>query len=72
MAHHQIVIVGGGMFSPEDSGRDEADLIPYGVKWIKDRVETFAPTDNQISTLGGESIAHDYLVVAPGIQINWD
>ena len=27
-------LIGGGMFKPEESGRDEASLIPYGVKWI--------------------------------------
>jgi sulfide:quinone oxidoreductase len=65
-------LVGGGIFKPEDSGRKEADLIPYGVHWIKDYVDSFAPSDNRVSTRGGETITYDYLVVAPGIQVNWD
>ena len=65
-------LVGGGMFKPEESGRDEADLIPYGVKWIKDYVDSFAPSANSLATRGGETITYDYLIVAPGIQLNWD
>ncbi|PAY21271.1 pyridine nucleotide-disulfide oxidoreductase [Rhodopirellula sp. SM50] len=65
-------LVGGGMFEPEESGRDEASLIPYGVAWIKDYVETFSPNANRITTRNGDDITYDYLVVAPGIQVNWD
>ncbi len=65
-------LVGGGMFKPEDSGRDEKDLIPYGVTWIKSRVASFAPNENRITTIDGESLTYQYLIVAPGIQVNWD
>ncbi len=64
-------LVGGGIFKPEESGRDEADLIPYGVKWIKDYVDSFAPGANSVALRGGETITYDYLIVAPGIQLNW-
>jgi sulfide:quinone oxidoreductase len=60
------------MFKPEDSGRDEKDLIPYGVRWIKNRVASFAPNENRITTIDGESLTYQYLIVAPGIQVNWD
>ncbi|HCS54954.1 MAG TPA: pyridine nucleotide-disulfide oxidoreductase, partial [Planctomycetaceae bacterium] len=65
-------LVGGGMFKPEESGRDEEELIPYGVKWIQDRVDSFSPDANSLSTRGCETIGYDYLIVAPGIQVNWD
>ncbi len=64
--------VGGGIFRPEVSERDEASVIPRGVKWIKDAVATFKPSENQLTTRDGETVSYDYLVVAPGIQINWD
>jgi sulfide:quinone oxidoreductase len=64
-------LVGGGIFSPEESGRNEADLIPHGVRWIQDHVESFAPAENSVHTRGGETITYDFLVVAPGIQVNW-
>ncbi|TWU49069.1 NAD(P)/FAD-dependent oxidoreductase [Rubripirellula reticaptiva] len=65
-------LVGGGMFKPEESGRDEVDLIPYGVNWVKDFVASFQPNANSVTTRGGETITYDYLIVAPGIQLNWD
>jgi len=65
-------LVGGGVFEPEESARNEEDLIPYGVQWIKDKVESFAPAANSVTTQSGQTLTYDYLVVAPGIQINWD
>lgn len=64
-------LVGGGMFQPEDSARDEAAVIPHGVTWIKDAVVAFDPESNQLTTRNGVTISYDYLVVAPGMQINW-
>lgn len=65
-------LVGGGMFDKEESERAEADVMPYEATWIKDFVEAFAPTDNSLTTRGGQTITYDYLIVAPGIQVNWD
>ena len=65
-------LVGGGIFPPEASERAEENLIPYGVRWIKDAVAEFAPAENQLTTRGGDEYSYDYLIVAPGIQINWD
>ncbi|WP_339908980.1 FAD/NAD(P)-binding oxidoreductase [Symmachiella dynata] len=65
-------LVGGGMCKPEESERSEADLIPYGAEWIKDFVATFDPENNSLTTRSGQTIRYDHLVVAPGIQINWD
>lgn len=65
-------MVGGGIFKPEESGRDEAEVIPHGVHWIKDAVVSFRPSDNEVTTRSGTTIGYDYLVVAPGIQLNWN
>ncbi|MCC9609056.1 NAD(P)/FAD-dependent oxidoreductase [Blastopirellula sp. JC732] len=65
-------LVGGGMFTPEQSGKNEADVIPYGVEWIRDAVVAFNPHQNSLTTREGVEVAYDYLIVAPGIQLNWD
>ncbi|MEZ4705864.1 MAG: FAD/NAD(P)-binding oxidoreductase [Caldilineaceae bacterium] len=65
-------LVGGGVAPKEISERDEADYIPAGVDWIPDAVESFDPDNNQVTTRGGRTIGYDYLVVAAGIQIDWD
>lgn len=64
-------LVGGGIFPREESERSEADYIPRGAKWVKDFVESFDPDRNTVRTRGGESIGYDFLVVCPGLQLNW-
>lgn len=65
-------LVGGGAFDVNDTVRNEADFIPKKTTWIKDRCASFQPDQNQITTASGEVIGYDYLVVCPGIQLDWD
>lgn len=65
-------LVGGGVFPKEISERDEADFIPPGATWIQDAVASFDPDNNALTTRGGDTITYDFLVVAAGIQIDWD
>ncbi len=64
-------LVGGGVFDKTISERDEVDFIPDGVVWIKDRVAGFEPERKQVVTAGGERVGYDQLVVALGIQLDW-
>jgi sulfide:quinone oxidoreductase len=66
-----FTLVGGGAYDLRDTRRNEADLIPDDVTWIKDAVSTFAPDNNSITLADGTTITYDYLVVCPGLQINW-
>lgn len=65
-------LVGAGIFPREQSERREEDYIPDQATWIRDAVTTFDPTANSLSTKSGENYTYDYLVVAAGIQLNWD
>lgn len=65
-------MVGGGFYDINDTVRSEATFIPKGVKWIKDAAIDFQPEKNTISLKSGKTVAYDYLVVAPGIQLNWN
>lgn len=64
-------LVGAGVFPREISEREEADFIPAGATWIKDRVKAFDPENNAVTLAGGDNITYDYLVVTAGIQIDW-
>ncbi len=64
-------LVGGGIFPKKRSEHDEAGVIPKGVTWLRDAVTAFDPDGNRVLTRDGKSITYDWLVVAPGIQINW-
>ena len=62
-------LVGGGITTVAESLRQEKDLIPAGVTWVKEKVASFQPEKNQVTLASGKTLAYDYLIVAPGIQI---
>lgn len=64
-------LVGSGIFNIKDTERTEASVMPKGVTWVKWRVAGFDPEGNKLLLEGGETLGYDYLVVAPGIQLNW-
>jgi sulfide:quinone oxidoreductase len=66
-----FTVVGGGEYDFEKTKRGEASLIPKGVHWIRDAAEAFDPEQNQVTLRSGQAIGYDYLVVCPGIQLDW-
>lgn len=65
-------LVGAGVFDINKTIRKEASVMPKAVKWIKQKVISFQPDSHSITLDNNETISYDYLVVAPGIQLNWD
>ncbi|MCZ8513670.1 FAD/NAD(P)-binding oxidoreductase [Paenibacillus filicis] len=65
-------LVGGGAVAREVTEREEASVIPEGAVWIQEAVKEFKPEENQVVTSSEKWISYDYLVVAAGIQIDWD
>lgn len=64
-------LVGGGVYDIDATVRQEASVIPPGVKWIRDAVSSFAPNTNRLTTETGQTYGYDYLVICPGILLNW-
>lgn len=67
-----FTIVGGGAYTLKQTLRNEADLIHPSVTWIKDFAATFQPEANNVTLRSGETVSYDYLVVCPGLQLDWD
>ena len=65
-------LIGAGVFPKEESARPMADVMPKGATWIQDAAASFDPENNTVTTEGGDTYEYDVLVVAPGLQINWD
>jgi len=65
-------LVGSGAFDIKDTERNEADVMPKGVRWIKQKVVSLLPDSNTVQIDTGENLAYDFLIVAPGIQLNWN
>lgn len=64
-------LVGGGVAPMSDFVRDEKNVIPQGARWIQTSVTKLDPDRNIVVTENGDQIEYDYLVVCPGIQIDW-
>jgi sulfide:quinone oxidoreductase len=64
-------LVGGGEFDIQDTEREEASVIPSGATWVQQMVSGFKPDENKITLADGTDLSYDYLIAAPGIQLNW-
>uniref|UniRef100_S4RNY6 FAD/NAD(P)-binding domain-containing protein n=1 Tax=Petromyzon marinus TaxID=7757 RepID=S4RNY6_PETMA len=65
-------LVGAGAKRFGQSGRSTASVIPSGVRWLQERVGTFEPEQNRVRTVSGAQINYKYLIVAMGIQLNYE
>ncbi len=65
-------LVGAGVFNIKDTEKNEADVMPKNVKWMKQKVVLFLPEINKILLDNNESVSYQFLIVAPGIQLNWN
>ncbi len=63
---------GAGVLNKEKSQRLMKNVMPKNAVWIKDRVTEFEPERNVVVTASGDFYSYEYLIVAPGIQIDWD
>lgn len=63
-------LVGGGIKKKEESSRPMGSLIPDGADWYKDRVAKLDPDNNTLSTVQGDVLKYDFLIVAIGFELN--
>ncbi len=64
-------LVGGGLVDARKTVRRESAVLPRRSAWIRDRATGVDP-QNRLVHLHGGTIGYDRLVVAPGIQLDWD
>jgi sulfide:quinone oxidoreductase len=65
-------LVGGGVAGQEESVRPQSSVMPQGVAWIKDAATDVDPQGRSVSLASGGLVTYDFLVVCPGIQLDWD
>eukprot|EP00106_Octopus_bimaculoides_P005630 XP_014773072.1 PREDICTED: sulfide:quinone oxidoreductase, mitochondrial-like [Octopus bimaculoides] len=65
-------LVGGGLKKLEDSKRTMASVIPPNCEWINDSVVGFDPDNNFVTLKDGSKVYYEYLVLALGLQLNFD
>lgn len=67
-----FTLIASGVYQPEDVWKKQEDCMPKDIKWIKDSVSAVDPVWNQITTVNNGKVPYDFLVLTPGIQINWE
>lgn len=67
-----FTFIAAGIFKPDEVWKPMSKCIPSGVKWIKDSVIELDPVKQTARTAGGQMVEYDFLVLTPGLQINWD
>ncbi len=65
-------LVGGGVVPATASVRAEARVMPRRTRWVRDRAVEIDPDRREVTTAGGLHLGYDVLVVAAGIQLDWD
>lgn len=65
-------LVGGGVSKLGTSARPMASVIPDGVRWIRDAATGVDPESQRVHLASGEEVEYDWLVMAPGIQLDWN
>lgn len=63
---------GAGVIGKENSQKPMESIIPKNTALIKDLATGFEPDRNLVFTGSGTQYSYDYLIVAPGIQVDWD
>jgi len=67
-----FTVVGGGRAPQSATVRPEASVMPKGVRWIQEAALAADPDAQTVTTGGGRVVGYDYLVMAPGIQLDYD
>jgi sulfide:quinone oxidoreductase len=65
-------LVGTGEVRREVSVRAESRFIPKGVRWIQDAAIEVSPDQRLVRTQARSEIGYDFLVVATGVEFDWD
>jgi sulfide:quinone oxidoreductase len=64
-------LVGGGRAPADITVRPEAQVMPKGVGWIHEAATDVDPDAQTVTTESDRTLHYDYLVLAPGIQLNF-
>lgn len=65
-------LVGGGQAKAATTARPESSVMPKGATWIKNAAAAVDPDNKTVTCADGAVYEYDVLVVAPGIQLDWN
>ncbi|MEB2360140.1 MAG: NAD(P)/FAD-dependent oxidoreductase [Bryobacteraceae bacterium] len=66
-----FTLIACGEFAPADVVRPQSSLIPQGVRWVQDAVTALDPDRKRLETSRNGTLSYDFLVLCPGLQMNF-
>lgn len=67
-----FTLVGGGTYDMADTYRLQTETLPERATWIRAAVTSVSPDDSNLVLDDGRTLGYQYLVVAPGMKLDWD
>ena len=67
-----FTLIASGVYTPEEVWKDQEDCVPEGITWIRDEVVAIDPVQRLVVSGKSGNVGYDFLVLTPGLQINWD
>ena len=65
-------LVGAGIKPASYTISTTREYIPQGVDWIEQAAAEIDPEARVVTTTGGQKVSYDYLIVACGLELNYD
>lgn len=65
-------LIAAGVWQPEDIVGESKDFLPNEAKWLKDYAVELDPDHNRVVTAKNGEIKYDFLIVATGLQLNYE
>jgi len=66
-----FTLIACGELAPADVVRRQSSLIPKGVRWVQDAVTALDPDRKRLETSRHGGLSYDFLVLCPGLQMNF-
>lgn len=67
-----FTLIGGGTKTISNARKPMGQVLPKNVTWVQDAVREFSPKENCVSTGCGHTIKYDFMLIATGLQLNYD
>lgn len=67
-----FTLVGGGIVSAKSTVRTEASVMPKGVQWVRSSAARVEPDTKIVVLQDGRRISYEVLILATGLQLDWD
>ncbi|MES3037634.1 MAG: FAD/NAD(P)-binding oxidoreductase [Bdellovibrionota bacterium] len=64
-------LVGAGIVQKEKTEKPMVSVIPKGISWIPDHVQSVNPEARKVVCASGKEITYEFLLVATGLKLDW-